>query len=121
MFDFDKFINRVCIGETTTDGGVIKGIFGRDTLYIPDNSETPPFAIVADFHKAYKEVEIKALEIPISSVDIAAFIRICDMPVEYPEIRQGDFLKIDNEIFEIINVEYHIPGTQKVILHEKQS
>lgn len=119
MFDFDNFINRVCIGETTVDGELKEGIFGQKALYMPDNPENPPFAVLVDFHKAYKEVDIKALDVPISSTDIAAFIRLCDMPTNYPKILQGDHLKIGRQVFDIINVEYHIPGTQKAILHEQ--
>lgn len=119
MFDFDNFINRTCIGETTADGKALEGIFGKKALYIPDNNEIEPFAIAIDFHKAYKEVDVKALEISISSTDIAAFIRLCDMPGNYRKILQGDHLLVENQTFDIINVEYHIPGTKKVILHEQ--
>lgn len=114
MFDFDKFINRPCIGE-----GSIEGIFGRKALYIPDNSAFLPFVILIDFHKGYQEVKIKTAEAPITSTEIAAFIRLCNMPENYPKILQGDHLKIDNQTFDIINVEYHIPGTKKVVLHEQ--
>ena len=54
MFDFDKFINRPCIGE-----GLVEGIFGRKALYIPDNKEFQPFDILVDFHKGYQEVKLK--------------------------------------------------------------
>ncbi len=114
MFDFDKFINGPCIGD-----GLIEGIFGRKALYIPDNAEIQPFVIVVDFHKGYENVKLKTAEVPITSMEIAAFIRLCNMPKYYSKIRQGDHLQIENQTFDIINVEYHIPGTEKVVLHEQ--
>lgn len=114
MFDFDKFINRPCIGE-----GHVEGIFGRKALYIPDNKEFQPFDILVDFHKGYQEVKLKTAEAPVTSTEIAAFIRLCEMPENYPKILQGDHLQVENQIFDIINVEYHIPGTEKAVLHEQ--
>lgn len=114
MFDFDKFINRPCIGEC-----LVEGIFGRKALYIPDNKEFQPFDILVDFHKGYQEVKLKTAEAPVTSTEIAAFIRLCEMPENYPKILQGDHLQVENQIFDIINVEYHIPGTEKAVLHEQ--
>lgn len=114
MFDFDKFINRPCIGE-----GHVEGIFGRKALYIPDNKEFQPFDILVDFHKGYQKVKLKTAEAPVTSTEIAAFIRLCEMPENYPKIMQGDHLQVENQTFDIINVEYHIPGTEKVVLHEQ--
>ena len=67
MFDFDKFINRPCIGE-----GHVEGIFGRKALYIPDNKEFQPFDILVDFHKGYQEVKLKTAEAPVTSTEIVA-------------------------------------------------
>ena len=98
---------------------VLEGIFGRKALYIPDNKEFQPFDILVDFHKGYQEVKLKTAEAPVTSTEIAAFIRLCEMPENYPKILQGDHLQVENQIFDIINVEYHIPGTEKVVLHEQ--
>lgn len=119
MFDFDRFVNRPCIGERSDSGELKEGIFGRKALFIPDNSEISPFEIIVDFHQAYEEVKIKILEVPLTSTEIAAFIRLKNLPKHYPKIWQGDHLKVDDVTYDIINVEYHLPGSQKVILHEQ--
>ena len=113
-FDFDKFINRPCIGE-----GLVEGIFGRKALYIPDNKEFQPFDILVDFHKGYQEVKLKTAESPVTSTEIAAFITLCEMPENSPKILHGDHLHVETQIFDLTHVEYHIPGTDKAVLHEQ--
>jgi hypothetical protein len=121
VFDFDKFISRPCIGGRDENGKLAEGIFGRKAKYVPASRKSRPFDILVDFHKAFEQVQIKVLELPLSSLEIAAFIRLCDMAKHYPKIRQGDGIEVDGDKFQIIDVQHHITGTQKVILHEQAS
>ena len=110
MFNFDEFVNQPCIA-----------IFGRSATYIPANNQFASFEIKGDFHKDYKEVQTGNLDASISSSQIVLFVRDVDMSVNYPKANQGDYLKIENINYQIIDVQIHIPGSKKLILHESSA
>ncbi len=107
MFNFDQFINLPCIA-----------IFGKSFTYIPANSNLASFSIKGDFHRDYKAVDPESSHLEISSSQIVLFIRDCDMSPNYPKAHQGDFIEADDVVYQIINIEPHIPGSKKLILHE---
>ena len=118
-FNFDNFINKVCVGDKDINGNVREGIFGRNVLYIPANTGINSFAIAGDFHKAYEEVQPNTLEnASITSSQITLFIREDNMPEIYKKPLQGDYVEVDDVKFQIIDVQIHIPGSLKLILHE---
>lgn len=110
VFNFDKFINKSAIQ-----------IFGQVTTITPANNEFAPFEINGDFHEDYKEVNPNASNASITSSTIAIFIRDADLPDYYPKINQGDLIEVDNKSYQIIDVQIHIPGSKKLILHESSS
>ena len=106
MFDFDDFINKPSIG-----------IFGQVATITPAKTEFAPFEINGDFHEDYKEVNPDSSDASITSSVIAIFIRDTDLPDYYPKINQGDLIKIDGNNYQIIDVQIHIPGSKKLVLH----
>ena len=107
MFDFDDFINKPSIG-----------IFGQVATITPAKTEFAPFEINGDFHEDYKEVKPDSSDTSITSSVIAVFIRSADLPEYYPKINQGDLIEIDGRNYQIIDVQIHIPGSKKLVLHE---
>ncbi len=107
MLDFDNFINKPCVE-----------IFGRVVTYIPANNDFDSFAIKGDFHKDYKDVKTDSSEVEISSNEIVLFVRDVSMPLDYPKANQGDFVEVENIRYQIIDIQQHIPGSKKLILHE---
>ena len=107
MFNFDDFINKQSIG-----------IFGQITTITPAKTEFAPFEINGDFHEDYKEVNPDSSDVSITSSVIAIFIRNADLPDYYPKINQGDLIEIDGKNYQIIDVQIHIPGSKKLVLHE---
>ena len=107
MFDFDEFINKPAIG-----------IFGRNSLITPANNQFPAFEIKGDFHEDYIEVNVDSSNSSINSNSIVIFIRNKDLPVNYPKINQGDAIKVNEINYQIIDIQNHIPGSKKLILHE---
>lgn len=107
MFDFDNFINGPCIK-----------IFGHKALITPANKKFEPFEIEGDFHENYQAVNSSSQEIPISSEKIIIFIRTSDLPPHYNKLHQGDYLKVKDKSYQIIDIQTSIPGSSKVILHE---
>ena len=107
MFNFDDFINKPSIG-----------IFGQITTITPAKTEFAPFEINGDFHEDYKEVSPDSSEASITSSVIAIFVRSSDLPDYYPKINQGDLIEIDGKNYQIIDVQIHIPGSKKLVLHE---
>lgn len=107
MFDFDEFINKPAIG-----------IFGRNSIITPANNQFPAFEINGDFHEDYREVNVDSSNSSITSNSIVIFIRNKDLPVNYPKINQGDKIRIDEVNYQIIDIQNHIPGSKKLILHE---
>lgn len=108
-FDFDQFINKPSIQ-----------IFGANATITPAKSEFAPFEINGDFHEDYQEVSNKAVEVDISSNEIVIFVRDVGLPDYYPKINQGDKIEIDSKDYQIIDVQTHIPGSKKLVLHESQ-
>jgi hypothetical protein len=108
MFDFDKFVN-----EPAMD------IFGRETIYRPKNTRFPSFAIRGDFHEAYIDISLQNAGLNVSSAKIVLFVRSCDFPATYPEPKQGDYVSIGDLEYQIVDIEPHIPGSKKLILHEE--
>lgn len=108
MFDFDNFINKPSME-----------IFGREITYRPKNQNFEPFKIDGDFHEAYIEINLKNAEADISSAKIVLFVRLCDFPAGYPKPKQGDYLEIQGVSYQIIDIEAHIPGSKKLVLHEE--
>lgn len=119
MFDFDNFINKVCVGQTNEKGELKSGIFGRKAQYIPYNENNSPFFIMVDFHESFQEIQPKTQDIQITSCQTVAFIRICDMPPTYKTILQGDFLEVGNHKYQIFDVQHQIPGLMKVVLRNE--
>lgn len=107
MLDFDNFINKPCVE-----------IFGREASYIPANSDFNSFTIKGDFHKDYSGVNTKSSEVEISSNEIVLFVRDVSMQPSYPKANQGDFIEVENTRYQIIDIQQHIPGSKKLILHE---
>lgn len=107
MFNFDDFVNRPAMN-----------IFGRPVLYRPKNTDYQAFAITGDFHKSYMEINLKNAGADISSAKIVLFVRLVDFPSSYPEPRAGDYVEIWEIKYQIIDIEHHIPGSRKLILHE---
>ena len=107
MFNFDDFINKPSIG-----------IFGQVTTITPAKTEFAPFEINGDFHEDYKEVNPDSSDASITSSVIAIFIRDADLPNYYPKVNQGDLIEIDGKNYQIIDVQIHIPGSKKLVLHE---
>jgi hypothetical protein len=107
MFNFDSFINKPSIE-----------IFGQVTTITPVKTEFAAFEINGDFHEDYKEVNPDSSEVSITSSVIAIFIRNADLPDYYPKINQGDLIEIDGKNYQIIDVQIHIPGSKKLVLHE---
>lgn len=107
MLDFDNFINKPCVE-----------IFGQEATYIPANNDFDSFTIKGDFHKDYKGVKTDSSEVEISSSEIVLFVREFAMPSNYPKANQGDFVFVENTKYQIIDIEQHIPGSKKLVLHE---
>jgi hypothetical protein len=40
------------------------------------------------------------------------------MPLDYPKENQGDFVEVENIRYQIIDIQQHLPGSKKLILHE---
>ncbi len=107
MLDFDNFINKPCVE-----------IFGRVVIYIPANNDFDSFTIKGDFHKDYKGVKTDSSEVEISSSEIVLFVRDVSMPENYPKANQGDLVEVENTRYQIIDIQQHIPGSKKLVLHE---
>lgn len=108
MFDFDNFVNKPSMD-----------IFGRPVTYRPKNTRFAPFEITGDFHKSYMEIELKNAGADISSAKIVLFVRLVDFPTTYPKPKQGDYVEIWGVTYQIIDIEHHIPGSRKLVLHEE--
>ncbi len=108
MFDFDKFVNKPNMD-----------IFGRQTIYRPKNTLFSPFEITGDFHESFMEEELKNAGADISAAQIMLFVRLIDFPAVYPKPQQGNYVEIGNTIYQIIDIEHHIPGSRKLVLHEE--
>lgn len=109
MFDFDNFVNK-----TSMD------IFGRDITYRPKNRAVDPFPIVGDFHESFMEINLKNAGADISSAKIVLFVRLVDFPPKYPNPKAGDYVTVDGSLhYQIVDIEHHIPGSRKLILHEE--
>ena len=106
MFNHDDFINKPC-----------QNIFGRPVTYTPAQGGAV-FEIVGDFHEAYMDIDLKNSGADISSAEIILVVRLIDFPENYARPRQGDFLNIDGKEYQILDVQPHIPGSRKLILHE---
>jgi hypothetical protein len=108
MFNFDRFVNEPSMG-----------IFGRDTMYRPKNSQFEPFGIRGDFHESYMDINLKNAGADISAAKIVLFVRLCDFPANYSEPKQGDYVSIGDLEYQVVDIETHIPGSKKLILHEE--
>ena len=94
-------------------------IFGRPVTYRPKNTQYPAFAITGDFHKSYMEVSLNNAGADISSAQIVLFVRLIDFPENYPKPLQGDYVEIWGVTYQVMNIEHHIPGSRKLVLHEQ--
>ena len=118
-FDFDTFINGVCIGKSNSNGTVKAGLFGKIANYIPLNAEIIPFALTGDFHQDYQKAKPDTLdETVITSETIHLTVRKADFPKRYPKAQPGDLIGMDSLRFEIVDMREHIPGSQTLVLHE---
>ena len=68
-------------------------IFGQPVTYRPKNTQHQPFAITGDFHKSYMEVQLKNAD--------------------------ADYVEIWGVTYQVMNIEHHIPGSRKLVLHEQ--
>jgi hypothetical protein len=108
MFDFDKFVNVPAMG-----------IFGRQVQYRPKNSAAQPFDLRGDFHESYMDINLKNAGADISAAKIVLFVRLCDFPENYQVPLAGDYVKINDLEYQIVDIETHIPGSKKLILHNE--
>lgn len=109
MFDFDNFVNKPSMD-----------IFGRGVIYRPKNPVHKPFAITGDFHESFIEVNLKNADADVSSAKIVLFVRLIDFPKTYPQPRAGDYVSVGDLDYQIVDIEHHIPGSRKLVLHEEQ-
>ena len=107
MFDFDKFVNKTA-----------HGIFGREITYRPKNAKHAPFKLSGDFHESYIDLNLKNAGADISSAKIVVFVRLAEFPANYKEPLAGDYVAIDGANFQVVDMEIHIPGSKKLILHK---
>lgn len=107
MFDHDNFINKTC-----------QSIFGRPVLYKPRNKIYQAFYITGDFHEAYVDINLKNSEADISSAQTVLIVRLVEFGEQYPLPFQGDIVVVDELSYHIVDVQPHIPGSKKLILHE---
>lgn len=108
MFDFDNFVNKPCME-----------IFGRPIIYRPKNPAHDPFPITGDFHESFIEVNLKDADADISSAKIVLFVRLIDFPPTYPQPKAGDYVSVGDLKYQIVDIEHHIPGSRKLVLHEE--
>lgn len=108
MFDFDKFVNEPAMG-----------LFGRETKYRPKKPNFAPFVIHGDFHESYMDINLKNAGADISAAKIVLFVRLMDFPAVYPEPKQGDYVQVGDLEYQVVDIEAHIPGSKKLILHEE--
>lgn len=107
MFDFDKFVNKTA-----------HGIFGREILYRPKNTAYAPFKLSGDFHESFMDINLKNAGADISAAKIVVFVRLAEFPANYPTPLAGDYITIDNAQYQVVDLEAHIPGSKKLILHK---
>ena len=107
MFDFDKFVNEPA-----------HALFGRQISYRPRNVSHSQFTMSGDFHISYMDINLVNAGADISSAKTVVFVRDVDFPERYPISLAGDYVTIDGKEWQVINIEPHIPGSKKLILHE---
>jgi hypothetical protein len=56
--------------------------------------------------------------VEISSDKIVIFVRNVAMAAHYQKANQGDFIEVENLRYQIIDIQPHLPGSKKLILHE---
>ena len=118
-FDFDTFINQVCVGTSDQNGEIKAGIFGKVATYTPLRSPAMSFKLAGDFHKDYQKSQPESLdETVITSESIRFVVRLHDFPKRYPKPQQGDVIRIGLLRFDIMDIREHIPGSQTLFLHE---
>lgn len=108
MFDFDAFVNKPAMG-----------IFGRDIKYRPKKTDVAPFAMCGDFHESYMDINLVNAGADISSAKIVLFVRLVDFPAHYTAPLAGDYVSVGDLNYQIVDIEPHIPGSKKLILHEE--
>lgn len=109
MFDFDNFVNKTA-----------HGIFGRQIAYRPKNTDKQPFTLSGDFHVSYMDISLVNAGADISSAKTVVFVRLAEFPIEYSAPLAGDYMSIDGKNYQIIDIQEHIPGSQKLILHKDE-
>lgn len=93
-------------------------MFGQRAKIIPAKAEFTAFEINGDFHEEYKEVGFDDANSSVTSAKIVIFIRDANLPQYYPKVNQGDIVEINNKSYQIVDIQAHIPGSKKLILHE---
>jgi hypothetical protein len=109
MFNFDDFVNKPAMG-----------MFGRLCLYRPKNPNATTFEICGDFHESFMDINLKNAGADISSAQIVLFVRLTDFTTAYPQPLAGDFITIDDVEYQIVDIEPHIPGSLKLVLHKNE-
>jgi len=107
MFDFDKFVNKAAMD-----------IFGQEVKYRPKKN-VAAFTICGDFHESYMDINLVNAGADISAAKIVLFVRLSDFPAHYPEPLAGDYVSVSDLGYQIVNIEPHIPGSKKLVLHEE--
>jgi len=107
MFDHDNFINKPC-----------QNIFGRLVIYSPRNTSVPDFKITGDFHENYVDINLQNAGADISAAEIVLFVRMVEFCEKYPRPLAGDKIVVDGITYQIIDIQPHIPGSKKLVLHE---
>lgn len=109
MFDFDTFVNKTA-----------QGIFGRPVTYRPKNTDKQPFTLSGDFHVSYMDINLVNAGADISSAKTVVFVRLAEFPTQYPTPLAGDYVAIDGNNYQIMDIQAHIPGSQKLVLHKDE-
>ncbi len=109
MFDFDAFVNAPA-----------HALFGRSISYRPKSAK-PSFTLSGDFHISYMDINLVNAGADISSAKTVVFVRDVDFPRDYPVPLAGDYVTIDETEYQIIDIEPHIPGSKKLILHAQEN
>jgi len=104
-FDFDKFVN-----------GPSMQLFGVACKYRPKHGK--PFALHGDFHESYMDINLVNAGADISAAKTVVFVRLAEFPVGYQKPKAGDYISVGDLDFQILNIEPHIPGSIKLVLHD---
>lgn len=107
-FDFDNYINKICIGEGTEEG-----IFGESAIYKP--SVGSPVNLTLQFIKNYQRLEFSDANDLVTDTEIVCFLRYDDLG---KEPKQDDVVEIQGIEYNVFEVQEFMPGARKLVLHK---